>query len=76
MLVAQAEWLPQYSAAIPAAKARLNAHVSAGTRVKTMEGFEDMARLHTKTFEEISAQKEVARKNSQAGDKGKMTANA
>ncbi len=36
MLVAQAEWLPQYSDAIPVAKVRLDAHVAAGTRVKTM----------------------------------------
>ena len=76
MLVAQAEWLPQYSAAIPAAKARLEAHIANGTRVKTMEGFEGMARLHTKTVEEMSAQKEEARKNAEAADKGKMTANA
>ena len=76
MLVAQAEWLPQYSAAIPAAKARLEAHIANGTRVKTMEGFEGMARLHTKTVEEMSAQKEEARKNAQAADKGKMTTNA
>ena len=76
MLVAQAEWLPQYSAAIPAAKARLETHIANGTRVKTMEGFEGMARLHTKTVEEMSAQKEEARKNAQAADKGKMTTNA
>ncbi len=49
MLVAQAEWLPQYATKIPAAKTRLGAHVSAGIRVKMLEGFEVMARLHTKT---------------------------
>ena len=76
MLVAQAEWLPQYSDSIPAAKARIDAHIAAGTRVKTMEGFQGMARLHTKTVEEMSAQKEEARKNAQAADKGKMTTNA
>ena len=31
-----------------------------------MEGLKEMARLHTKTVEEMSAQKEEARKNSQA----------
>ena len=41
-----------------------------------MEGFQGMARLHTKTVEEMSAQKEEARKNAQAADKGKMTTNA
>ena len=35
-----------------------------------------MARLHTKTVEEMAAQKEEARKNAQAADKGKMTQNA
>jgi alpha-galactosidase len=44
--------------------------------VKTLEGFEGMARLHTKTVEEMAAQREEARKNAQAADKGKMTQNA
>ena len=39
ILVAQAEWLPQYASEIPAAKARIDAHAAAGTRFKTMEGF-------------------------------------
>ncbi len=41
-----------------------------------MDGFQGMARLHTKTVEEMAAQKEEARKNAQAADKGKMTQNA
>ncbi len=76
MLVAQAQWLPQYAAAIPAAQARLAEHEANGTRVKTMEGFQGMARQHTKTVEEMAAQKEESRKNAQAADKGKMTQNA
>ena len=76
MLVAQADWLPQYADEIPAAKARLEAHVVAGTRVKTMEGFEGMARLHTRTVEEMATAKEESRKNAQAADKGKMTTSA
>ena len=52
------------------AEARLDAHAAAGPRVKTMEGFQGMARLHTKTVEEMSAQKEEARENAQAADKG------
>ncbi len=48
MLVAQAEWLSQYADEIPAAKARLESHVANGMRIKTMEDFEGMARLHTK----------------------------
>ena len=44
-----------------------------GTRVKTMEGFQGMARLHTKTVKEMVAQRAEARKNAQAADKGKKT---
>jgi alpha-galactosidase len=76
MLVAQAEWLPQYASAVPLAKARLEAHVANGTRVKTLQDFKGMARLHTKTVEEMAAAKEEARRNAQAADKGKMTQNA
>ena len=73
MLVAQAEWLPQYAEEIPKAQARLVEQEADGTRVKTMEGFEGMARLHTKTVEEMAAQREEARKNAQAADQAKMT---
>ena len=78
MLVAQAQWLPQYQAsgAIDAAKAELAAQEANGTRVHRMVGFQGTVRLHTKTVEEMTAQKEEARKNAQAADKGKMTANA
>ena len=76
MLVAQAQWLPQYAASIPEAAARLAAAEQDGTRVKTMDGFQGMARLHTKTVEEMAAAKEEARSNAQAADKGKMTTNA
>jgi alpha-galactosidase len=76
MLVAQAPWLPQYADEIPRAKARLEAHERNGTRVKTMDGFQGTARLHTKTVEEMAQAKEEARKNAQAADKGKMTKNA
>jgi alpha-galactosidase len=78
MLVAQSEWLPQYRAngSIEAAKSRLAEAEANGTRVKTMEGFQGTARLHTKTVEEMAAQREEARRNAQAADKGKMTTNA
>jgi alpha-galactosidase len=75
MLVAQAPWLPQYAAQIPAAARRLDDAVADGTRVKLI-ATEGAARVHTKTVEEMTAQKEEARKNAQAADKGKMTANA
>jgi alpha-galactosidase len=78
MLVAQAEWLPQYQAsgAIAAASASLAAHEANSTRVHRMIGFKGTARQHTKTVEEMSAEKEASRKNAQAADKGKMTTNA
>ncbi len=76
MLVAQAEWLPQYKAAVPAAARRLDEATAGNTRVKLLEDFHGAARLHTKTVDEMAAQKEEARANAQAADKGKMTANA
>lgn len=78
MLVAQAEWLPQYRAtgAIEKAAADLATAEANGTRVPRMTGYEGAARQHTKTVDEMAAAKEEARKNAQAADKGKMTANA
>ncbi len=76
LLVAQAPWLPQYAASIPDAQARLEAHVQNGTRVKTMVGFKGMARLETKSVEEMQAKAAESRANAQAADKGKMTKNA
>lgn len=78
MLVAGENWLPQYAAngSIEASKARLAEAEANGTRVKTMDDFQGVARLHTKSVEEMAAAKEEARKNAQAADKGKMTTNA
>jgi alpha-galactosidase len=78
MLVAQSEWLPQYraSGAVEAAQASLASHVANGTRVKTMEGFKGVARIETKTVEEMQAHAAESRANAQAADKGKMTKNA
>jgi alpha-galactosidase len=76
MLVAQRQWLPNYKAAdIDAAAKRLADHEKAGTRVKTVVT-EGAARLKTKSVEEMQKDKETARSNAQAADKGKMTANA
>ncbi|GHO86314.1 alpha-glucosidase/alpha-galactosidase [Dictyobacter formicarum] len=72
MLVAQAQWLPQYQAAIPQAQARLEAAVQNGTRVKTVET-EGAARLHVKTVEEMASNRAEAQANASATDKGKMT---
>jgi len=72
MLVAQAQWLPQYAAEIPAAKARLDQAERAGKRVKLVET-QGAARLHTKTVAEMAANRAAAAANAAAADKGKMT---
>jgi alpha-galactosidase len=72
LLVGQAPWLPNYAAEIPAAKARLEAHERAGTRVKLIDT-EGAARLHTKTVAEMEADRTAARENAAAADKGKLT---
>ena len=72
MLVAQAQWLPQYKMEIPKAKQRLDEAVKNGTRAKLVET-EGAARLHTKTVEEMAAEAAEARANAGAADKGKMT---
>ena len=59
MLVAQAEWLPNYDPVeIEAARVRLEAHERSGTRVKLVET-EGAARLHTRTVEELAKEKAV-----------------
>ncbi len=75
LLVAQAEWLPQYETWIPAARERLEKHGKNGTRVK-LRDTEGAARLKTKSVEEMSADRESARRNAAAADKGNMTKSA
>ena len=75
LLVAQSEWLPQYAKEIPAAQARLDAAASEGRRVSLVETT-GAARLKVKSVAEMNRDKQVARANAQAADKGKMTANA
>jgi len=72
MLVAQAQWLPQYVAEIPKARQRLEEAVRNGVRVQ-LRATQGAARLHTRTVEEMAAEAEAARANAQAADKGKMT---
>jgi alpha-galactosidase len=73
MLVAQAEWLPQYKGEVSHARQRLVESVQNGTRVKLAQT-EGAARLHTRTIEEMALNKSDARANAAAADKGKMTA--
>ena len=72
LLVAQAQWLPQYAPDILAARERLADHERNGTRVKLCNT-KGAARLHTKSVEELARDKEDARANASAADKGKMT---
>jgi alpha-galactosidase len=72
MLVAQAEWLPNFAHEIGNAKARLDKAERNGTRVRLVQT-QGAARLHTKTVEEMSADKAAAVANAAAADKGKLT---
>ena len=69
LLVAQAEWLPNYDTAeIEAARERLAAHERMGTRVALSETV-GAARLHTRSVEELAADKQ-AQAMAQTSDKG------
>lgn len=72
MLVAQAKWLPQYAAEIPLAQRRLETAERNGTRVQTYET-RGVARLETKSVDQMARDREAARANAGAADKGKMT---
>lgn len=72
MLVAQAQWLPQYAAEIPAAAGRLAEAERTGARVRLIQT-QGAARLHTRTVEELAANAAAARANADAADKAKMT---
>ena len=67
MLVAQEQWLPQYGAAIAAAKRRL----AGGNLIPTRQGYEGAARLHTKTVDEMEADRIAATKQAAEADKAK-----
>ena len=65
MLVAQAQWLPQYKSAIAAARKRL----AGGGRIKTRKGYKGAARVKTKTVAEMRKNAAAARKSAQEADK-------
>src|SRR5438034_933143 len=75
MLVAQAKWLPQYEDKLPKAKQRLEEAEIKGTRVKLNET-QGAARSHTKSVEEMARNKDEARANAAAADKGLKCARA
>ena len=64
MLVAQARWLPQYKASVPAAKARFASEERLG-----LHSTDGAARLKTKTVEEMKENVVAARSNAGAADK-------
>ena len=65
MLVAQAEWLPQYKDAISAAQKRIDA----GLKIPHRGSTEGAAKVKTKSIEELAQDKEAARKNAAASEK-------
>ena len=65
MLVAQAQWLPQYRPAIEEAIKRL----ASGNRIPTRDGYQGAARLKTKTVEEMARDRKSATENAGAADK-------
>ena len=71
MLIAEAEWLPQYAAEIEAAKARWAQAERDGTLIPPIVT-RGAARLHTKTVSEMAADKQAARRNAAEADKAKQ----
>lgn len=70
MLVAQAQWLPQYKKAIAAAKKRL-ANKKALLPTKHPAGYRGAARLHTKTVAEMRRDRKAANEQAAEADKAK-----
>ena len=68
MLIAQEKWLPQYAREIAKAKERWARAEAEGTLIPPIVT-EGAARLHTKTVEEMAADKASARKNAAEADK-------
>ena len=66
MLIAQAQWLPQYEKAIKEAKLRMNSDNLIPTK-----DYQGAARLHVKTVEEMKINREEASRNAGAADKAK-----
>jgi alpha-galactosidase len=65
MLVAQAQWLPQYKKAVAEAKKRL----ARGKPIKTNVNYKGAARLKVKTVAEMSKDAKKARESAAAADK-------
>jgi alpha-galactosidase len=72
MLVAQAQWLPQYKDAIEEAKKRL----ASGKLIPTRDDYKGAARLKIKTVEEMAKNRKAATENAKAADKAKRLPSA
>ena len=72
MLVAQAQWLPQYKDAIEEAKKRL----ASGKLIPTRDDYKGAARLKIKTVEEMAKNRKAATENAKAADKAKKLPSA
>lgn len=72
MLVAQAQWLPQYKRAIAAAQKRL----ASGTRLKTRSNYKGAARVKTKTVAEMRRNSEQSRRIASASEKAGLDKSA
>lgn len=70
MLVAQAQWLPNYAASeIEAARERLARHEAGGTRVTLRDGWQGSSRQAIKSVEQMAEDQAAARKNASAANK-------
>lgn len=65
MLIAQEQWLPQYAEAIAAAKERF----AQGPLLPTKDDYTGAVRIHTKTVDELAADKRKATANAAAAEK-------
>lgn len=72
MLVAQAQWLPQYADAIPAARERLAQMEADGTRVH-LRDTQGVARLPVRSAEAMAQDAEHMRRLVSTADKGNLT---
>ena len=64
MLIAQAQWLPQYKRVLPSVKKRFASQKKLGTH-----GTKGAAKLHTRSVAEMKRDAAAARRNAQAADK-------
>ena len=69
MLIAEAEWLPQYAEEIEAAKVRMDERKANGTFISKHRDDAGAAKIHEKTVEEMQAEADERRKLAAKTDK-------